>query len=1181
MAVTNKLKVQVDTPVWEWCRFAPILSGAMAGSCSADNSNFHVQHGRYIYYLCNATNFYRYDTITDAYIQLASPLIAPATWMSMRFSGAKGYEGRVLSATNTTLTGALLFGQILQSFDIRITGGTGIGQRRVITAVGDRVIADYGTASAITTLNMTDNTKAWQFNQWVGYQVRFTFFTGATQIRKIIANTATQLVWADVTMWPQDHNVNAPLATAIAIGTTYQIESSTLTVDTAWSPNPDATSRFVVESGGIYMMSAQTTPNYEVQYYDVAADIWYIKTCNTGPLPTAGTDGTMERTTENSTVWDRGTANATLSTTTVLSDPSKSWVVNQWVGYYVRIFTGVGEGQLRAISENTATTLTWVTVGTAPTSTSRYLIVGFDAGTATVVGSGLNTQTVVGTASMQGNTMVVTAMTSGTYYPGMVLSGTGVGAVLNFTNATSSAAVVTVASTTGIQVGMVLTKISGTGTIVAGTIAQVINVLTATTFTITQTPTAAFANPNTCILSGGGTPYISAAGATSADTTITATVSSGTLYVGMGLACTAGTGTFASGSTVVSITDATHFVVSVAPSVALSGGASVVVGTWPMQPILGTQISGTPGEVGTYYISQMQQVASTDITGTGVATLGDTSKSWPTNRWNNLAVRITAGQGKGQVRSIQGTYANTLMVVPNWTTVPNATSTYEIQGDVDKLYMMFGASAQVFIHNISADLLTTGRMVEYGWAAGGFCAQYSDYPPIPCSGGTYSDPLITVTTVFAHNFKTGMTVTHYGDTGAGKALNNIAAVITVLTATTYTYSVGAGSAAVTVRTQGVTNLTDATKNWVPNQFAGATVTFNSVAVAQATGIAQDVSAMIIGNSNDTLIFPTTTTVAQGISRYVITNNQVLPSRGCVGTIGYGTDGLAIGAAQSGTVLADITKLFTSATTSCSSVGTTITTTGYLRGLQVGMYLAVTGGTGAFTLGASTATTLTQVVSITDDTHFEVSAVPATALSGATVTGTHWPTSRFVNRKCKIYAGTGSYAELTITANTTTTLTFASGNTTVTGFSQYAILDNPVRGAGVELSWASGLSDTSKRGSYMFAPRGGAAIGFDRLNIQTDSWDLMSTSPQTETLTTGSMYTYDGGDRLYYTKDITMRVYYLDLATNIIHGAGVMPYIAPTSQVGNIMEIFTTVDGLKYMWVNHKGAVECYRQLLWY
>ncbi|MEO7507913.1 MAG: hypothetical protein ABIZ95_11800 [Pyrinomonadaceae bacterium] len=69
--------------------------------------------------------------------------------------------------------------------------------------------------------------------------------------------------------------------------------------------------------------------------------------------------------------------------------------------------------------------------------------------------------------------------------------------------------------------------------------------------------------------------YTSAAGATSATTTITVGSTTG-ITTGMFVSVTAGTGVFAANTTVSSITDATHFVVSTAPTTALSGGASVV-----------------------------------------------------------------------------------------------------------------------------------------------------------------------------------------------------------------------------------------------------------------------------------------------------------------------------------------------------------------------------------------------------------------------------------------------------------------------------------------------------------------------------------------------------------------------------------------------------------------------------
>jgi hypothetical protein len=70
--------------------------------------------------------------------------------------------------------------------------------------------------------------------------------------------------------------------------------------------------------------------------------------------------------------------------------------------------------------------------------------------------------------------------------------------------------------------------------------------------------------------------YQSAAGATSVSTTITV-ASTTNLSVGMYVTVLSGTGSFAAGTTVSGITDATTFVVSSSPSVALSGGSTIIV----------------------------------------------------------------------------------------------------------------------------------------------------------------------------------------------------------------------------------------------------------------------------------------------------------------------------------------------------------------------------------------------------------------------------------------------------------------------------------------------------------------------------------------------------------------------------------------------------------------------------
>ena len=58
-------------------------------------------------------------------------------------------------------------------------------------------------------------------------------------------------------------------------------------------------------------------------------------------------------------------------------------------------------------------------------------------------------------------------------------------------------------------------------------------------------------------------------------------------------------------------------------------------------------------------------------------TLKDDNKAWGTNDWQNQKVRITAGTGKGQERTITSNTSDTL-TVPAWDTVPDTTSEYVI-----------------------------------------------------------------------------------------------------------------------------------------------------------------------------------------------------------------------------------------------------------------------------------------------------------------------------------------------------------------------------------------------------------------------------------------------------------------------------------------------------------------------
>jgi len=867
MALTNRMNNIVNLPNWQQLNFNPntTVSSALSATCYPDNGNFHPEYNRLMNYLLGSGSYWQYDTWTDSYQQLSSPPIAPATYSSLKFSGAYGFEGRVLAATSNTITIPHYSGKSLKGFEVRIFSGTGKGQQRMVTDVGNVIVGDTGVVTAATATSITDTAKAWAINQWVGYQIRIAYGTGISQVRRVLYNDATSITFVDVNRYAVDNQCN-PMAPSPALSATagaqsiYTIESAIATVETAWDITPDETSRFRFLSGAEVMLSgAAGAPFYTLQVRDKISDTWYIRTACSNLFTAVGTDGTVERTTENASVWELGIATGS-HTTTTLQDTTKNWTVNSLAGKYMFIYSGTSSGSIRLIASNTANTLTWASaLGSAPTATSRYKIVGFDAGTAS------------------------------------------------------------------------------------------------------------------------------------------------------------------SGST---------------------------------------------------------------------TTLVDSTKTWATDRWKNYIVRVLSGTGIGQTASISSNTATTLTFYRPLGTALDSTSVYSIEGDKDNVYIFQGGQAALALHSIESDIATFGRSTDDGLTRIG-SAQYGEFPAVPVTSIAGATATKTVTTAIPHGFKTGWTVSHKGDTGASAVQNNISAVITVTGATTYTYTATGSTAAATYGTLSTTVLIDATKNWTVNEHANKVCYFTTAAPAVGTGAATMVAMEIASNTANSLTFKTATTApVNGVSRYSVC------SRPAIGAL---DSGIATGT-QSTTTLQDTSKT--------------------------------------------------------------------------------WVVNIWAGRKLKMISGTGQAIEIAIVSNTSNTLTFGITTAPVAASTSYSILGATTKGPGINSCWNYGTTDTAKAGRNIIIPRGGGVQGFDSLDIPTDTWTLLSTSPQIETLSTGTMTSYDGADRLYFTKDATMRFYYIDLVSNRIFGAGIAPVIAAgAATIGNRMEILETKDGIKYLWVNRHSNADNFRTLI--
>lgn len=374
--MANNNKQMVDLPFFELCNQAPAATSALSALATTEDGT-----GRYIYYL-TTSSFYRYDVIADTWQQLANPVVTPVTVLSMRYTSNRGFHGKTISATSSSITIPGLRGKVLSGETIRIVQGTGVGQERTLTYTGE-TIHDAGVVTAVVASNVgiTDNLKKWKVNQWVGYTLGITHSTGITQYKKILYNDATTLYVYDANLLPHEpwnnypYIATAPYAIPVAATSHYKIISSTFSVNTPWTITPDYTSYFTVMTGGLYLVSsAAATPFFTFQYYDIAADTWQQKTVPQGLIGAAlGTDVSIERTSRVGTALTTSVGVTTALTNRTLQDLGQNLTNDRYANHRLRIVGGTGLGQTRRIVGHTTNTYTFArNWDVNPDNTSTY-----------------------------------------------------------------------------------------------------------------------------------------------------------------------------------------------------------------------------------------------------------------------------------------------------------------------------------------------------------------------------------------------------------------------------------------------------------------------------------------------------------------------------------------------------------------------------------------------------------------------------------------------------------------------------------------------------------------------------------------------------------------------------------------------------------------------------------------
>jgi hypothetical protein len=148
-------------------------------------------------------------------------------------------------------------------------------------------------------------------------------------------------------------------------------------ITTSGSTTFDATTVFQVFSGSLwYFNPGAGAVGFSV--YDPATNAWTARSV-TGLPTTFATDGQLVSTMGSTGTFFGGTASAG-GASTLTGQAGVAWATNQWRdAYQVRITSGTGAGQIRAIASNTGTVITTASAWTVnPDATSVYVIEGND-----------------------------------------------------------------------------------------------------------------------------------------------------------------------------------------------------------------------------------------------------------------------------------------------------------------------------------------------------------------------------------------------------------------------------------------------------------------------------------------------------------------------------------------------------------------------------------------------------------------------------------------------------------------------------------------------------------------------------------------------------------------------------------------------------------------------------------
>lgn len=202
--------------------------------------------------------------------------------------------------------------------------------------------ANGGSTSTITVASATHNIVGYVKGKTVEF---LTGTAGNIGLRRTITDIYTNSGTGTITLY-----LDSPVTSPVATSDTFRINSGSF---------------FVLWNGTLVV-------NTYFRRFDMATQAWSgMAIANLAA--TWGTDGKLVSPYIGNVAYDSGTATSGSSTNLVVS--GRTWTVDQWKNYQVRITSGTGRGQIRVITANDATTLTFA-AGAVIDNTSTFIIEG-------------------------------------------------------------------------------------------------------------------------------------------------------------------------------------------------------------------------------------------------------------------------------------------------------------------------------------------------------------------------------------------------------------------------------------------------------------------------------------------------------------------------------------------------------------------------------------------------------------------------------------------------------------------------------------------------------------------------------------------------------------------------------------------------------------------------------------